>query len=62
MKKLLTITEFIDRYGVSRSTVYRLFDTGTIKPIKIGRSTRIKIEDAESWVDALTAQSKLRAA
>jgi excisionase family DNA binding protein len=62
MKRLLTITEFIDRYGVSRSTVYRLFETGIIKPIKIGRATRIKIEDAEAWLDGLTAQSNMRAA
>ena len=48
-QKLMTISVFCDSYSVSRSTYYRLADSGAIKPVKIGRATRIALADAEAW-------------
>ena len=49
-KTLLKITEFTEQYNVSRSTTYRLFVSGQLTQIKIGRSTRISVKEAEEWL------------
>ncbi len=49
MKALITITEFGETYGVSRSTVYRLAERKQITFLKVGRAVRIRRENAESW-------------
>lgn len=56
-QKLMTISTFCDSYSVSRSTFYRLAETGAIKPVKIGRATRVSLEDAEAWFANLLLQS-----
>lgn len=53
MQKLMTIKQFCQRYRVSRSTVYRLFENGDLPRIYIGRSVRIKKEDANAWLASL---------
>lgn len=54
-KKLLKITpDATTRYGLSRSKIYALIADGTLKPVKIGRSTRIDIVQADA---ALTSQA-----
>lgn len=55
MAALLTIADFQRHYNVSRSTVYRLRDKGSITFVHIGRSVRIPREEAERWYDALLA-------
>lgn len=50
---LLTIKVFCDEYSVSRSTAYRLRDSGDVPHVKIGRATRIRREDAECWYESL---------
>jgi excisionase family DNA binding protein len=55
MVELLTIPGFCQRYGVSRSTAYRLLSTGELKAVKVGRLTRIRDEDAARWVANLAA-------
>ncbi|MCA1748627.1 MAG: helix-turn-helix domain-containing protein [Sphingomonadales bacterium] len=50
---MLTIQNFCDRYAVSRSTVYRLVAAGDIPLVKIGRASRIKLEDADRWALSL---------
>lgn len=44
---LLTVKDFCERYRVSRNTFYRL----GLPIIKIGCATRIKVADAEAWLD-----------
>ena len=50
---LITIEGFCDRFAVSRSTVYRLVENGDISLVKIGRASRIRLEDAERWAQSL---------
>jgi excisionase family DNA binding protein len=56
MKALMSITEFQDKYGVSRSTVYRLVERGHIHFKKIGRAVRIPTDVAEAWYLSLPTQ------
>lgn len=53
MAKLITIPYFCDEYEVSRSTCYRLRDSGAVPHVKIGRAVRIRAEDAQRWYDSL---------
>jgi len=56
MAALITIDQFKNEYNVSRSTVYRLRDRGEIRFVHIGRSVRIRREDAESWYQSLLGE------
>lgn len=51
--KFLTLTQFADRYQVSRSTIYRLAQKGELEIIKFGRSSRISFDEAEAWAASL---------
>ena len=53
MSRLMTIPQFCDEYEVSRSTCYRLRDSGALPHVKIGRAVRIRREDAEHWCESL---------
>lgn len=53
MPALITITDFQKTYNVSRSTVYRLRDSGSIQFVHVGRSVRIPRESAEGWFASL---------
>lgn len=53
MALLITVLQFCDNYGVSRSTAYRLRDRGEVPHVKIGRAVRIRREDAERWYESL---------
>ncbi len=53
MPALITIKYFCAEYGVSRSTAYRLRDSGAVPHVKIGRAVRIRREDAERWYESL---------
>lgn len=53
MAALMTISDFQSEYCVSRSTVYQLRDRGEVPHVHIGRSVRIRREDAESWYQSL---------
>jgi excisionase family DNA binding protein len=53
MTLLITVNQFCEEYGVSRSTSYRLRDQGAVPHVKIGRATRIRREDAERWYQSL---------
>jgi excisionase family DNA binding protein len=46
---LLSIHYFCEEYTVSRSLTYRLIALGQLKAVKIGKLTRIRLEDAEAW-------------
>jgi excisionase family DNA binding protein len=51
--QLITISEFQQRYSVSRSTVYRLEKSGLISFVHVGRAVRIRQDDAERWFTSL---------
>ena len=53
MPTLITIREFQRDYSVSRSTVYRLRESGELDFIHIGRAVRIRRDDAERWYASL---------
>jgi len=53
MAALITVKQFCDEYGISRSTAYRLRDRGEVPHVKIGRATRIRREVAEQWYQSL---------
>lgn len=53
MARLMTIKQFMDRYQISRSTVYRLIASGALLTVKIGRAVRIPTESAEAWAKGL---------
>jgi excisionase family DNA binding protein len=53
MASLIKISDFCEEYSVSRSTAYRLRDSGAVPHVKIGRAVRIRREDAEAWYQSL---------
>lgn len=53
MAALITVKQFCDEYGISRSTAYRLRDRGEVPHVKIGRATRIRREVVEQWYQSL---------
>jgi excisionase family DNA binding protein len=53
MKDLITIKDFCERFSVSRSTFYRQRAAGILPIRKVGRSTRIRVSDAETWASKL---------
>jgi excisionase family DNA binding protein len=52
-KRLLTVAEFCKTYGVGRTRAYALINAGVIMAVKIGVSTRITADSAESWAASL---------
>lgn len=53
MAALMTIQDFSEEFSLSRSTVYRLRDSGAVPHVHIGRAVRIRREDAERWYKSL---------
>ena len=53
---LLSIKNFQDEFGVSRSTVCRLRQRGEIEFVHIGRAVRIKREVADRWYASLSSE------
>jgi excisionase family DNA binding protein len=51
--ELFTITDFVNHFRVSRSSLYRLIASGDIQARKVGRRTMIARVDAERWIDSL---------
>lgn len=50
---LISIAVFCARYGVGRTTAYKLIRKRDIVAVKIGRLTRIRVDSAEKWMQAL---------
>ena len=55
MRALISISEFGEIFGVSRSTVYRLKERGEITFVHVGRAVRIRRDVAENWFASLPA-------
>jgi excisionase family DNA binding protein len=49
--QLLTVKDVIATLRISRSSVYRLFDSGELPWIQIGSSRRVKPEDLTDFVE-----------
>ncbi len=41
--KLITINQLMQRWGVSRATIYNMFSCGQLRPIKIRGATRVSV-------------------
>lgn len=52
-KKLLSVDEFCEMYGVGRTRAYELINTEKVRAKKNGASTRVVAESAEAWAAAL---------
>ena len=55
--EMITLAEFGMRYCVSIPTIYRMASRGELKIIKIGRASRIRLEEAERWVASLSGKA-----
>jgi predicted DNA-binding transcriptional regulator AlpA len=53
MKKLLKIPEFLELYSISRTAFYREVGAGRLTLTKIGKASRVAIDDAEAWLAGL---------
>ncbi len=52
-KKMLTIRDFGDIYGPSRTRTYELIKSRKLRRVKFGARTYIPVEDAEAWREEL---------
>ena len=57
MHTFMTIADFCQNYRVSRTTFYRQSKAGFLPVVKVGRSTRIRLVDAQRWADMLEHSS-----
>ena len=53
MPTLISISEFQQMLGISRSTVYRLIERGEIGRVRIGRAVRIPCDDVHTYMRRL---------
>lgn len=58
--KFITLGQFSQRYQVSRSTIYRLAHGGAFAIVKFGRSSRIALDEAETWAASLPTMEAAR--
>ena len=56
--KLLTIKEVIEMAHVSRHTLYRDIEAGTLPAIYLGRAVRIKESDAKAYIELKEANGR----
>jgi excisionase family DNA binding protein len=57
MPALITIAQFGNEFGVSRSPIYRLKERNELPFVYIGRAVRIRRADAEKWYANLTGNA-----
>lgn len=53
---LLTVAELAARWSMSRATIYRALEDG-LPSLKLGRSRRIRVSDADQWLNEQAAVS-----
>lgn len=56
----LTINQFLERYGISRSTAYEEIAAKRLRAVKVGRKTIIPCRSAREWLEALPPVELLR--
>jgi excisionase family DNA binding protein len=54
--KFLSVRDFAAIYNVGVTKAYQMMGAGELPSIKIGKLTRIRIEDADSWANGLPAR------
>ena len=54
---LLRVEEAAAMVGLSRATLYELVRAGSIRAVKVGRSTRIPRAALEEWVRRLESEA-----
>lgn len=52
-KVLISVDDFLRRYGVSRTRAYHEINSGKLRARKLGRRTVIHVDDARNWADSL---------
>lgn len=55
--RLVTIDDAARILSVSRSTVYRMIDAGTLRRVKLGHSVRIRLDDIDHAVECSTVDA-----
>ncbi len=50
---LLTISDVAKRMRISTKSVYRMFHSGKLTPLKIGRNTRINEDEFNNYLNSL---------
>lgn len=51
--ELMTVAEFLTRYSIGRTTLYREVAAQRLRLRKLGTATRIARSDAEAWAESL---------
>ena len=54
--ELMTVSDFLARYSIGRTTLYREVAGGRLKLRKLGSATRIARADADAWAASLPAR------
>jgi excisionase family DNA binding protein len=50
--QLITVDELSKLLGMSKRTVWRLLSVGQVpRPVRIGRSTRWRLDEVRRWID-----------
>lgn len=49
----LSVAQFCERYGVSKTMAYDLLKRGKIERVKLGVATRVTVESADRWFNSL---------
>ena len=57
-KELFTVPEFITRFSISRTSLYREINAKRLRLLKRGRRSLIARADAEAWIETLRGQSE----
>jgi hypothetical protein len=53
LPELMTVADFLRRYSIGRTTLYREVAAGRITLRKLGFASRIARADAERWANSL---------
>jgi predicted DNA-binding transcriptional regulator AlpA len=53
MKRLLKIPEFLELSSSRRTAFYREVNVGRLALTKIGKASRVSVDDAEAWAASL---------
>lgn len=53
--RLLRIDELAERWGVSRGWIYGAIQRGALPTVKLGRSRRVRVADADRFVAELAS-------
>jgi excisionase family DNA binding protein len=48
-ERMVSVAVFCDRYGIGKTMAYAEMASGRLRFCKVGRSRRIRLDDAEAW-------------